>query len=614
MTTESLYGYVLRVAAENCYSTPWSLLSHAGIQRDRGLINAGLDVAKLAELIGRPIAQLQPLAYTQDTNARRPVLLGQRLRGSHLRIGRPHVCPECIKDSGFAAAAWDCSLVLACTKHRKRLVHVCRCGQKVGWYRPHLLACACGGIESPPDQSPLPQDLLDLTEIIVANIERRTPANCPAGAPAAELAGMELRRLLATVVTLGKEALRQGGREVAGTKTELVVPAAAGVFAAWPTRYHGLLENMSATRTGRFTDRAYPVYQGLFRSTIGPGRESIFWKEFVNFGLANGSGHMDSRLTEGAVAGRYLSLRDYSRHCGIDYVDAQRFLQRGIIKATTFQVGGVVRYMVDLVENPPEVLERPEPIKPAEAAAMLEVPKSVIRSLKEKGYFAVPGRYVKASQVSRIGVLALKARLLAAIPTLACAPTESSESLWKALKQRKFSGAHGKGDFVADIIEGRVKVLGRTGDSLKDIYVDTTLLPKYIASARVRASGTLNLTQVARRLSLDVMAVSTLVDQGVLKASLAIKYKRVYEDSVREFDSKFVALCRIASEACISSRLLQRLCKEEGIELQAVERKGMEIGPQRYLDREFEGRVRLIATSAAPTNMRAGRRAGSVSE
>jgi hypothetical protein len=111
-------------------------------------VHVGINEAdKVAALVDVDQSLLKSMAYARKDNEKH----GTWSRGNH--TFRPcevtprftRVCPECIRELGYARAIWDVRLVVACPRHHKLLLDTCpACGKTLTWMRRGLLTCSCG--------------------------------------------------------------------------------------------------------------------------------------------------------------------------------------------------------------------------------------------------------------------------------------------------------------------------------------------------------------------------------------------------------------------------------------------------------------------------------------
>ena len=104
-STESLYGYILRLAEENGYASWHSVFLLAGMPRSE-IGSVGITVAKLAAIANQPEQELDPIRYrSPGMNFGHCRLLANSLSKSDLRLRNPRLCPECVKEKGLHRGA-----------------------------------------------------------------------------------------------------------------------------------------------------------------------------------------------------------------------------------------------------------------------------------------------------------------------------------------------------------------------------------------------------------------------------------------------------------------------------------------------------------------------------
>src|SRR5260370_27602322 len=118
-STESLFGFVLRVSESNGYETPRHMFPEEGFTRGQ-LIAAGFSAKRFSEMLSQDSDSLTSIAYcTEQNNSRRYKILDHDLsfRNRLLRLSQPVFCPYCAEETGFVESFWDLSSAVACIKH-----------------------------------------------------------------------------------------------------------------------------------------------------------------------------------------------------------------------------------------------------------------------------------------------------------------------------------------------------------------------------------------------------------------------------------------------------------------------------------------------------------------
>ncbi len=142
---ESLSNYCLRVSESNGYSTPAMMLTMAGVA---SRVHVGINEAdKIAALVDVDPPLLRSMAYVRKDGEKRGNWWrgNQKYRPCEITPRFTRICPECIRELGYARAVWDVRLVVACPRHQTLLIDTCpACGKTLTWMRRGLLTCSCG--------------------------------------------------------------------------------------------------------------------------------------------------------------------------------------------------------------------------------------------------------------------------------------------------------------------------------------------------------------------------------------------------------------------------------------------------------------------------------------
>jgi hypothetical protein len=156
--TESLIGYVLRLAEENGYDSPWSVFSLAGLKQNE-IRTSGFKLEKLAAIINRPVCELESIGFSSPPKQPRWArLLRNSLVPTDLNIVDPGLCPRCVADKGFIEAHWHLTLMVGCPVHECMTASFCpKCRKRLRLFRLGLLECACGGNLMDCKLPPLPK-------------------------------------------------------------------------------------------------------------------------------------------------------------------------------------------------------------------------------------------------------------------------------------------------------------------------------------------------------------------------------------------------------------------------------------------------------------------------
>lgn len=350
--TESMYGYLLRLSAENGY-TLGQFLRHVG----KRTLNCGpqLPTSTIADVLGAHREELSSIAYG-DGNTPKPKLLGKGVRPHHLRLADPAICPACVGERGFIEAIWDSALMVACPIHGTLPLSSCpACHRPLNWLRLGLLTCSCTAslVISRPRGG---RDLQSLMQIQAAMVTGSAPPPNPARFPIADLMAMDLQSFMTTVLTLGKQSLISKGR-CPKANEQAVVGEAVEVLKGWPEGLFALLERIGhrqGIRSSALGLRAQ--FKGFFQRVFcahGDRRNTDFLRRgFVEFGrLRWPHGVVSKKLLADVPrphAARSLTLSEVGERLGMRYPHLHKMIKDGALPVHIRDAGGSKRYVVDV--------------------------------------------------------------------------------------------------------------------------------------------------------------------------------------------------------------------------------------------------------------------------
>lgn len=220
---ESGNGYALRMVVENgmAYSDLTKALASLG---HRYLPNSaaryiafwfGADPVALSRAI--------PLSYYTQGQQITNFLGHLFIRPYHIRFTRPQACALCLDEYGFAAAAWDVSLVTCCPKHKVQLIDQCqKCRRFLSWRRPDLWTCHCRAAFPLMDTEQASEDAIWLSQQIEDLLFYRRCAQSNKDISQRLLSAFSLDILLRVIRALGISNDEQGRDLVPGKLTRML--------------------------------------------------------------------------------------------------------------------------------------------------------------------------------------------------------------------------------------------------------------------------------------------------------------------------------------------------------------------------------------------------------
>jgi hypothetical protein len=586
--TESLVGYVLRLAEENGYASPWSVYSLAGLKQSE-IRTSGFKLEKLATIINRPASELESIGYSAPPNQPRWArLLGHSLVPTDLNIVNPGLCPRCVAEKGFIEAHWHLTLMIGCPVHECISAQCCaKCGKRVRLFRPGLLECDCGGNLM---ECALP--LLPKADAALLDIIRRKVLGLPAddenplSLPRDQLMAMNLRSMLLVVRALGRHRLIADGRTSLEDERQLV-SAAARVLLDWPKNFIALLldigKRLPQNGKGGVRKQFEPIYGALFKNrAINPREQTDFLGEaFLEFAENHwGRGYVDPKLLKrarGKDASRFITRSEFAAQVGIHVLTASRLLKEQQITSRRVQCGKSERILVDLSGNKTPRTCPGRIYMERDAAKRMGLSVGVLRALKNSGIFEFNHLLPTKGGYHELDIDAFTKRLLALAPPAGPARGKASEYITvKTVMSGHHDSRETKVNVVRALLAKSLVIFGNTDGTIAGLLMDRAEYGRFVTSVRSRAAGdTMPSYIVEKHLLCDASVVPELLRMGLLEGHSSPAGVRITNGSVEAFKSRYISLASIANSiGTTSTRTLMHLCKKAGIKLLLVPRTG----------------------------------------
>ncbi|SDR27803.1 TniQ protein [Paraburkholderia fungorum] len=570
---ESLIGYALRLSETNGYETPWHILRLARIEQST-MTNAAFPVAKLALILGRNPDQLRNIAYMSNSGGQShfEILghhLGDGLGASPLRLQRPAICPECVSNRGYIEAFFDLSLAVACPLHGRELLSKCeRCGNRLSHFRPGLLICRCGASleeQIPPPVSDRIIGLMTALKVVLERVEFPSSAS-DVGLPIGELRSTPLRWMLTSLPKFGRF-----NRPNYPVHSLEVVDGIAEALENWPHGFHCFLERYCQSKEApTFHQRFTKFSEIFFRRTQAHVKCDWLYSEFLQYGITQAR---DSFVDQRAIPGRsqerrVIPLRELARRTGHDIRTLAAWGKKGLLDIGSMRSGSGRRYLVDTnALTRPARAEIERRLGKREAAAWLGIPVSVLDCLRNLGQFPLLHHLASQYGFHETDLLTFRRRMLALSPQISelTSPNEVI-SLQDLLRTSRLHSTEHKTQLLIAFLTGELTSVGRTGESLDQIFFDRgTIAALAVASRCVIAKGALTHRQAAQIIGCDQLVISGLLENNFVKNVARGKTTRVDENSVALFAKKYAPLARCAEDWATSSAHLKQLCNRAKI-------------------------------------------------
>ncbi len=568
--SEDLQGFMLRLSDENGFSTPWSLYRRAALKQYE-VRGTGFNVDKVASIANCPASDLEKIAYSCPDSARICQLLGLSLIPSDLDLANPRICPECIEQLKYIQAHWALKFMTGCPFHGRAAVTACGvCGQELSWYRPGLLACRCGAALENENSRELNLAEASLLNLIRSKVLRLLPlVDAGSQLPASDLSKLSLRKLLFTIAVLGRCQILITKPHYPTDHPADVVSSAATVLSNWPNKYFELLKALGSRNfAGNYDTRRQfsPLYSSLLR-TDSSGYEThdldflrLAFLDFVSnrWGL-RAADHKLMKELQDQVEKRFLARAELARKLNVNQRTIKRLTHGTGVAASS---GG--RVAIDASQFSFLRLESGRILNIRSAAAMLCMPVSVFRFLKERGVYCVkhiiPGRV----GFHELDLLCLKERILGS----ALRGTHRNEviSLAEMMKCRGFSTGE-KAGFIEGLLAGSLPAFIREEENdIGQICMMKKQLSEFVRDLR-NAGSVVNALEAAELIDCGCETVRDLLAIGELKGAKKGSGWEISRTSLEEFKRSYVKLSVIARKVGTSPRRVIDVCALQHIPL-----------------------------------------------
>jgi len=438
---ESPAGYLIRLAERNGLRGSPALVGLVGGDAER-IPGIGWDYRELQPLLGPMQCLAANFGYRDPSKhgRNRASLCGHLIWARHLDVIKPRICPQCVRELGYAPAAWDLKSYVACHVHGTLMLkHCTSCGNRLTNGRKGLLTCSCGADLSCMEAPVAPPGLLALAEVLWGVIYREESVVVVArqmGFPVEDLMRCDLRVVskiivqIATLYSWPGDGARMPQKDVAVVS---LLPKVVDSLSVWPKGFHRLCKYWHAKSLK--DDAPSKVFQIVFGWLFGHLHKNLRARKkqtvfLLKAALTYGYQQWDAtpiRVKELAikdmpeVSRRYGSYSDASKLLGLPLYSTVRWLLKGRLPARATGANrmrvaktkrGRPNWVVDLERLKNVKLSASRGLRAREAAKFLEISIPVLRILRKDGdipsNFATPYR----SNFSVEDLVAFKEELL----------------------------------------------------------------------------------------------------------------------------------------------------------------------------------------------------------
>jgi hypothetical protein len=576
--TESLMGYILRLAQVNGYDTPWSLLTFAGMRQCEAR-TAGIRVSKLAAVTNRTEDDIEPIVYSNHPNPRICCLLQHPIPTMYLRLTKPALCPFCVEKKGFIEAHWDLAFMTGCPVHRIGLLTECpKCQQPLSRFRRGLLECSCGGSFLEAKLAQLPTSDADLLDVIRRKV-LRDPLQLNYGSriPSVQMMKLDLYEMLHFIYALGRHGLRGAQTNDNFKRLEPIISSAANVLTNWPSHLFTLLGTIVGSDRTPTTGYARGPLSSVYTSLIkGKGTEVGKKGDFLRYALSDfaemrwgfGPGKRILFGREGTErSARYIGLGELARRLRVHPATANHLVDRGEIPSDTIKIGKYERKIIDSEQINVAPVAEGTVYRVRVAARKIGIPARLLEQLKTEGYY-------KCNHLPRTLPGFHKRDVGEFIKKLTSLVTSEADNCFgrritfaRALCSIRFSFEM-QLCFMSAILSRQLPVVGSSGKTVKGLLISEQEFRSFTDLQLGKLYGpTDSYKRASEILRCKPGSISGLVQRRRLETVKIGEYRRVSQESIVRFQKEYVPLSVIAADVSTSSRALMSCCEKNNISM-----------------------------------------------
>jgi len=598
--TESFFGFILRVSEANGYNTPKHIFNYAGYKHGN-MQSTIYNISPLVKILGKKIGEIESISLSTIKKGKSvfKVLnhnIGTRSPADFLRLTKPMICTQCILEEKYIDIFFDLDFAVACPKHQCRLLSQCpSCERDLQWFRPGLSRCSCGASLVSSSVNPANIQVVELMGILKAKLHDKPILNLPntSGYPMKELDNLTLLSFIWIISKIGSFAFYNKEMK----DRYYFIKEVSAALSEWPSGYYKFLHQlgMKLMNDGNpssigLRKQFEPFYTPMFDSRFITQNDSNFLRnEWIKFGCQIwGNAIVSEKLLnylDDDTEVCFFSMSKIIRDTGINPVKLRSLLQNGKIPSKKLLINNDVRYILDK-QSVKSILEIEslkikmevigKTLNKRDAAKFLQLPVSVLSSLRESGYYISEYMPKNSPDFHETDLLSFSLTLLkkSTLTTEEIINTISCFSLAYILEEKRFWSKKGKAEFVTSYLDGNNPSVGRTGCSTNTIWFDKEGVENFLCKSRSKScKKTITQKDAATIIDCSLEVVLELIKSGNLIGQAGPSRNRVTQESIKKFTSLYLSISSIAKEFNTSSRRLHRLCRESKVNLLYMPRK-----------------------------------------
>lgn len=565
---QTLHAFVLRLAEANAH--PGS----AWIRRIAGLpptfASRPCDLTGLEAALGGavPAAELAALASWPGLDGRIGVE-GARVSPSLVDLARARICPTCLAEGHRPRPAWDCRLLVACTRHGLRLVDRCPdCARSLSWDRPSAGRCRCRADLATAPVVPAAAGALPLLVALEGLLGGDGLSEGPQGLPPVPTfdAAARLAWFAGTASDAGGDWRSRFISRPDAAETEAVLERAAAALLEWPAGVAPWLDGIQARHGEEGLRRTMLRMRAALDDVVFRGFVDEVRRQLSKWPGRPAKGWAAVRGEE--LAPTWLDATATATRLGTTAAKVATMLEAGHLVGRSRRVGGRREFRICAGSVARTGDRLAVTLAPDAAAARLGISRHALEDLRRAGLLAIvrpPCGNGISCAYSPDEVDGLVARI-EAVATPRCPSGVISLSRVNLSKHRKLS------EIIRGILQGACPVYRLPGLDCRSSLACFGVALDTVWGTRFHEDGSrsLDVRRAAEALGVATRMVPVLVRAGCLLAACdesngRLSRNGVDERSVQSFRRDYVMAGALARRHATNTRTVGRLLREAGI-------------------------------------------------
>lgn len=565
---QTLHAFVLRLAEANAHPGSAWIRRIAGLPRT--FASRPCDLTGLEAALGGavPAAELATLASWPGLDGRIGVE-GARVSPSLVDLARARICPTCLAEGHRPRPAWDCRLLVACTRHGLRLVDRCPdCARSLSWDRPSAGRCRCRADLATAPVVPAAAGALPLLVALEGLLGGDGLSEWQQGLPPVPTfdAAAQLAWFAGTASDAGGDWRSRFISRPDAAETEAVLERAAAALLEWPAGVGPWLDGIQARHGEEGLHRTMLRMRAALDDVVFRGFVDEVRRQLSKWPGRPAKGWAAVRSEE--LAPTWLDATATATRLGTTAAKVATMLEAGHLVGRTRRVGGRREFRICAGSVARTGDRLADALTPDAAAARLGISRHALEDLRRAGLLAI----VRPPCGNGIGCAyrpddmdGLVARIAAFATPLGPAGVTSLCRVGRS-KHRKLS------EVLQGILQGVYPVHRLTDSDRPSSLACFGVALDTVWGTRIHEDGSraLDVRRAAKALGVATRMVPVLVRAGCLQAARDGHHGRlarngVDERSVRNFRRDYVMASVLARRHGTSTRAVVRMLGDAGV-------------------------------------------------